>query len=292
MTDVANAQTDDDLFSPPDFAPYEHHLPSQFDRLSLDRDFCKQLPSTLPELERKGLAVLSDSYPELIHKFKQHENQLQLPANLASIVLPTNISSLSIDDKIDAKLFWTKVLDEDNTKSQVFGINCHRRNTMRPRGGTIIDDDVKNKLLAFKSSRKKVKNPKTEVKKSQPLKTQVEPEEGYSLRNPPKRPGISSLRNLKIIENCEAYDTHYNIKHYNHAHANEMEQKRQAQQQKYEQIRYKSYEELYKKTGSYMRPRERYFPGGEFIKVCEPTYVFIDSAAFSDIDDEDTFIQI
>lgn len=71
-----------------------------------------------------------------------------------------------------------------------------------------------------------------------------------------------------------------------------MEQKRQAQQQKYEQIRYKSYEELYKKTGSYMRPRERYFPGGEFIKVCEPTYVFIDSAAFSDIDDEDTFIQI
>lgn len=170
MTDVANAQTDDDLFSPPDFAPYEQHLPSQFDRLSLDRDFCKQLPSTLPELERKGLAVLSDSYPELIHKFKQHENQLQLPANLASIVLPTNISSLSIDDKIDAKLFWTKVLDEDNTKSQVFGINCHRRNTMRPRGGTIIDDDVKNKLLAFKSSRKKVKNPKTEVKKSQPFK--------------------------------------------------------------------------------------------------------------------------
>lgn len=258
-TDTGDSPDLDDLFlKPSNSTVTESKLPSMFESMTLNNDFTKKLPSDLFELEQMGMFSLLETHPDLNEKLIAYKNSPKLPANIASIVLPTNITDLVDDeDQVDKRLFWTKYLDEYHQHDRCSG----RFSTIRPRGGTIYSgNSVKQKVKNFRTMRKTMVKPR----RNSPISSKQVAEEGYSLRNPPKKPGLDSMKGIKIFKTTEEYDARFKCKHYNHQYARKLDEKKIAEQLAFEQKYTKYYEEHFRKTGSYIRPREKMFPGGEF----------------------------
>ena len=249
--------------------------------MTLNNDFTKNLPSGLKELEEMGMFNLLETHPpELREKLNAYKNSPKLPANIASIVLPTNINDL-VDEQgqVDKRLFWTKYLDEANQHDHF----DNRPLGIRPRGGTIISGNgTSEKVKHFRAARKSMDKPR----RSSPVSSKTGQEEGYSLRNPPKKPGLDSMKNIKICQTTEEYDAKFNIKYYNHQYARELDEKKNAEQLAFEQTINQHYERLFKETGSYTRPREKMFPGGAFTVTRE--WIFTDA----EFDEKDRHFEI
>lgn len=281
-TDAPDTPDLNDLFSKPSNSTVtESKLPSMFESMTLNNDFTKNLPSDLKQLEEMGMFYLLETHPpELREKLNAYKNNPKLPANIASIVLPTNINDL-VDDQgqVDKRLFWTKYLDEANQHDHYH----NRPSRIRPRGGTIFSGNATSrKVKDFRAARKTMDKPR----RSSPISSRKVEEEGYSLRNPPKKPGLDSMKGIKICQTTEEFDAKFNFKHYNHQYARELDEKKRAQHLEFEQALNKYYEKLFKETGSYTRPREKMFPGGRFSVTKE--WIFIDA----DLDEKDRHFEI